>query len=166
MPRLFEQYVAAVFSKAYRQDFECSKSRLTFPLDAVDKDIELDGVLRHRGLCLVIESKYKILGEEDEDVDSFDLSGARIRSHDLYQALAYATHIELRAQVVILIYPSWLSARSPVCVFDPITKLGWRPEGREGIPIFLVALDLSQPFNSVVDAMKQATGKIVDSLAA
>lgn len=165
MPELFEAYTAAIFSLAFGRDFIGKKSQLRFMLDVIDKPIILDGLLRHLGRNVVVECKYKDIGQQDGThfgENDYVLLGGRIRSADLYQATAYSSHIHIRASASVLVYPTWEN-NVPVTISGPIEAFGWRQHAEYGIPIYLLGLNLASSFENVVQMLRNLISNIVSS---
>jgi len=161
MANLFELYVKAVFTAAFGKEFCGDKRRLTYSLDAHGKHVKLDGLLTHKDRKLIVECKYKDVGAHDND--DWYLVGGKIRGTDVYQAIAYASHRNIRANASLLVFPSQAS-QIPSSLAKPISSLGWYPEALTGTTVHLLGLNLSADFSDLVEAVRFEVDRITRNL--
>jgi 5-methylcytosine-specific restriction endonuclease McrBC regulatory subunit McrC len=152
MPILFQSYIARIFKEAFDNHFIDGKSKLTYPLESYEKQIVLDGLLEYRHHKIVIECKYKDISNERGD---FVIEGGKIRGADLYQVVAYTSHEQIQADASILVYPVWTPGQASITLANPIRNFGWHKETNTDIPIYILGINLSAPFSSIVRNLKK-----------
>jgi 5-methylcytosine-specific restriction endonuclease McrBC regulatory subunit McrC len=157
MANVFERYISAIFTGIYGDRFTSEKSSLTFPISRYGKEIELDGLYEDREKSVVVESKYKVVEEEEEQEDADQpitvLSGSKVRRDDLYQTVAYTSHRDIQADSALLVYPAWEDSSEAVEVYDKVSSFGWDEASDSGTPIYPVTINLSEPPERVVDKL-------------
>lgn len=167
MANVFERYVAALFKGIYGDRFTDKKSSLTYPVSSYGKEIELDGLYEDREKSVVVESKYKVV-EEGEDQEEYVeeepltvLNGSKVRRNDLYQTVAYTSHREIQADSALLVYPAWEDSSGVANVYDEVSSFGWSEDSESGTPIYPVTISLSEPPERVVEKIGEKLGDVV-----
>jgi len=167
MANVFERYIAAIFTGIYGNRFTGDKASLTYPVSRYGKEIELDGLYEDSEKSVVVEAKYKVVEEEEEQEreDGEDpitvLSGSRVRRDDLYQTVAYTSHRDIQADSALLMYPAWEDSSDAVEVYDGISSFGWSEASESGTPIYPVTVNLSEPPERVVEKLGEELEGVV-----
>ncbi len=167
MANVFERYVAAIFNGIYGDRFTAKKSSLTYPVSSYGKEIELDGLYKDSEKSVVVESKYKVVEEEEDQEDNIDedpitvLSGSKVRRNDLYQTVAYTSHQGIQADSALLVYPAWEDRGDVAKVYNEVSSFGWKKASENGIPIYPVTISLSEPADRVTEKLGEKLEEIV-----
>lgn len=147
MNDLFERFVRGVLRIHVGHRFVADKRDLVRSYDlgsgAGEKWIELDGLVKDEDgkPCCVVECKYREVWEPIEGEDTLTVAGGRIRSSDVYQTIAYATHKDLQASAVVLVYPV---VGGDARVVGPIEAFGLRPGCDEPVTVSLVGVEIGE----------------------
>lgn len=161
MGELFEQYVIALLRRAFPTNLVYQKPRLSHSVVPFGKTIELDGLLVGKLERAVVECKYKDISSQARD-DGDEWIGDKIRSADLYQTIAYATHRAVTATSALIVYPAWSAAAPAVEWGDPTRDFGWVPGGKLPIPCYLVGINLSADCAALTSALASSVSRVVD----
>jgi 5-methylcytosine-specific restriction enzyme subunit McrC len=153
MGELFEQYVVRAFTDAFPGRMVNAKPELTYDVNPFAKVIELDGLLEHEGNRTVLECKYKDISSSDKSNDR-EFVGGKVKSADLYQTIAYASHREVSATRAILAYPAWSSSEGPVEISKATTEFGWYAGATRAVPCQLLGVNLAADYASLVAGIR------------
>ncbi len=143
MDKLFEEFIAVVLQSDPRYFFHCSPEiePQKYIGNLATKEhsggvfrLIPDLVIRHNTSVFVIDTKYKILDEEDR---KFGVSQA-----DMYQMYAYVT--KLRAKAGVLLYPDIDDREYGTFFFECVGPAG---EERK-IPLYIKSVILSSDLNT------------------
>jgi 5-methylcytosine-specific restriction enzyme subunit McrC len=146
MNDLFERFVRGVLKSHLRRHFVADKRHLSRSYsweDGSDKRrIELDGlVLDKQGNArCVVECKYREIWEpvvQEDDV--LIVAGGKLQNKDIFQTIAYATHLNLRAPAAVLVYPV-VGADSSI--MGPLEAFGLRRHSDEPVSLFVTGINV------------------------
>jgi hypothetical protein len=107
----------------------------------------------------VVECKYT---EVKTGGDKHDPSQATVSRAHVYQALTYATHVDIQASVVLLVYPAWIRDKSEslISVTNPVTVFGWHPAAHSGRTVIAIGVDLTARFEQLSEAIRHTIATI------
>ncbi len=143
MDKLFEEFIVGVLQSEPRYFFHCN------PLIEPQKSIgylatkEYSGgvfklfpdiVISHNNAVFVVDTKYKVLDEEDRKF--------RVSQADMYQMFAYVT--KLHATAGMLLYPDIDDREYGTFFFECVDHSGEKLE----IPLFIASVALSSDLNT------------------
>ena len=147
MASLFERYVWRLFRHAFGNAMIPSRNDLVFPLGGTSHQIRLDGMFIGN-VRRVIECKYKVV--EDPSTLNFD-EGNVLNAH-LFQGIAYASHENVHADEVLVVYPA-LNLGRPV--ETTLTVSGFRSTAGKSLLVKVLLVSLAHPARTTVEALKQ-----------
>jgi len=158
MDLLFERFVYRLFAMAIAPQTVIPKARLKFVIHGIGKDVELDGLIRN-DRTTVVECKYKLI----ESGEALDFDEGRMRNADIFQCIAYATHTDVNADDVFLVYPSADADGPPVRVATTIRSF----QRRNGaiIPVKVLLVSLARPTIEVEEALRSVVSSPANASA-
>jgi 5-methylcytosine-specific restriction endonuclease McrBC regulatory subunit McrC len=151
MNDLFERFVRGVLRVHLAGRFEIDEVRLTRRYGGpgtANKKIKLDGLIRDDNgeVAAVVECKYRQVWETEEqnlkNDEFFSLQGGRLRNSEVFQSIAYATHAEIRAPRVLLIYPIVGQGGDVVSSDEPVVDFGYGPGGDKPVEVYFLGVDI------------------------
>lgn len=149
MPKLYERYLNALMRGAFANDYTALKASLTHAIDGLPSgELELDGLLTQGSRRTVIEAKYRDALDDTEGLRS-------VPNAHIYQAVAYATNVNVRAHNSFIVYPA-VDTAEPFEVHAVTSDFSWLAT----IPttVRIAALDLNASPSSVVNALQRLLG--------
>lgn len=138
MATLFQDYCHKLMSLALASRKLKPKKSPIFPIEGLKRGIHLDGLYGEGGSKVLLECKYKEISCIDQ-----------VNSADIYQAIAYSSHIDVNPQLSIMLFPAAQPGKA-IEILGLISSFGI-----SGKKIHVLTVDMSSSPQDVIKSLNE-----------